>query len=155
MFMLRFLVLAALVAWLGTITFFSFVAAPAIFATLPVTTAGEVVGAMFPVYYRLGLIAGAVLICSSLALGLRAERRARWLTIAGLAGAMFVMTLYAAVWIQPRAAALRPALHAPGGPAAGEREEFDRLHGWAVSLNGGTLILGLGILGMTAGALRT
>jgi hypothetical protein len=64
------------------------------------------------------------------------------------------MTLYAAVSIQPRTAALRPALHTEGGPAAGVREEFDRLHGLAVSLNGCTLILGLGILGVAAGALR-
>jgi hypothetical protein len=155
MFMLRFLLLAALVTWLGAITFFSFVVAPVVFGALPVTAAGEVVGAMFPLYYGLGVVAGAVLICCSLALGFRAETRARWFTIAGLAGAMFVMTLYAAVSIQPRAAALRPALHAEGGAAAGVREEFDRLHGWAVGLNGCTLLLGLGILGVTAGTLRT
>jgi uncharacterized membrane protein len=50
---LKFLYLAALVVWLGEVVFFSFVAAPAAFRTLPTPEAGRVVGAIFPLYYAL------------------------------------------------------------------------------------------------------
>jgi uncharacterized membrane protein len=150
---LRVLFLAALVVWVGEIVFFSFVVAPAIFGTLPTAVAGEAVGAIFPGYYGVGLGAGAVLIGSSLVLAVRLGLPRRWLLAGGLGVLMVSLTLYAALIIQPRITVLRPQLHSD---VAGEsvRPEFDRLHRRAVQLNGLTLLLGLGLIGVTAGMVR-
>jgi uncharacterized membrane protein len=144
----------ALVVWLGTIIFFSFGVAPVVFTALPVETAGEAVGAIFPRYYGFGLSAGGVLVLSAFGLGLAADAGRRWFTIGSLGAIMFAMTLYAAIVLQPRASALRQALHAQAAPPPGTQEEFDLVHRAAVGLNVGTLILGLGVVGATAAALR-
>jgi len=153
-FLLRVSFLTALVVWLGTMVFFSFGVAPAVFSALPVETAGEAVGAIFPRYYGFGLVAGIALTLSAIGLGRGADVGRRWFTIAGIGAIMFAMTLYAAVALQPRASALRQALHADASPPIGAQEEFDRVHRAAVGLNVGTLLLGLGVLGTTAAALR-
>ncbi|HHD12024.1 MAG TPA: DUF4149 domain-containing protein [Deltaproteobacteria bacterium] len=60
----KFLYLISIVVWVGMLIFFSFVAAPAIFATLPRNTAGEVVGAIFPKYWLIGYICAIVSVIS-------------------------------------------------------------------------------------------
>jgi len=54
------LVHAALGMWLGSIVFFSFVAAPALFDELGEERAGDAVNVVFPRYYLFGLGMGAV-----------------------------------------------------------------------------------------------
>jgi len=54
------LVAGALGAWLGSIVFFSFVAAPALFAELGTDRAGEAVNVVFPRYYLFGVAMAAV-----------------------------------------------------------------------------------------------
>lgn len=54
------LVAGALGVWLGSIVFFSFVAAPALFAELGRDRAGDAVNVVFPRYYGFGLVAAAV-----------------------------------------------------------------------------------------------
>lgn len=49
------LVVAALGSWLGSIVFFSFVAAPALFSELGSDRAGDAVNVVFPRYYDFGL----------------------------------------------------------------------------------------------------
>lgn len=53
-------VVGALGVWLGSIVFFSFVAAPALFAELGEDRAGDAVNVVFPRYYGFGLVAAAV-----------------------------------------------------------------------------------------------
>ena len=48
--------LLALVCWLGSIIFFSFFAAPAVFKALERPQAGDVIGAIFPRNYGLGYV---------------------------------------------------------------------------------------------------
>ncbi len=55
-YLARVLHLLSVSIWLGTVTFFSFVVAPTIFRTLPQQQAGDVVGALLPVYYWAGHI---------------------------------------------------------------------------------------------------
>ena len=45
---LRYLLLLALVLWIGGIVFFSFIASPSVFKILPREQAGQVVGDIFP-----------------------------------------------------------------------------------------------------------
>jgi hypothetical protein len=56
------LVVGALGAWLGSIVFFSFVAAPALFAELGSDRAGEAVNVVFPRYYLFGVAMAAVVL---------------------------------------------------------------------------------------------
>ena len=53
---IRFIHLSSLVVWIGSIVFFSFIAAPCIFKALPRETAGDVVGEIFPKYWLVGYI---------------------------------------------------------------------------------------------------
>ncbi len=57
---LRFVHLLSVVIWVGSIMFFSFCAAPAIFKALPREKAGEVVGVIFPKYWLVGYLCGIV-----------------------------------------------------------------------------------------------
>jgi uncharacterized membrane protein len=149
----KWLYLAALIVWLGEIVFFSFVVAPAIFRTLPTADAGRAVGAVFPLYYRLGYVCGGALLLTTLVLMGGAVSRAWWGVNAGLAALMLGATLYAGVVIQPRASELRPQIHDPAAPPTA-KEEFDRLHRLAVQLNGAVLLCGVVVSIITARALR-
>ncbi|MDX2165874.1 MAG: DUF4149 domain-containing protein [Deltaproteobacteria bacterium] len=144
----------ALAVWLGTVAGFSFVVAPAVFGALPVQQAGELVGHIFPAYYALGYGAGAVLFGSA-ALLRRWTRPAggAWLASALIAGAALAVSLYAGLFVQPRASALRPQLHEAGAPAA-VREEFDALHASAVRLNGAVFLAQIALAGIIAAQLR-
>jgi len=149
----KWLYLAALIVWVGEVVFFSFVVAPALFRTLPTGDAGRAVGAVFPIYYRLGSICGAVLLLTSLFLLSGAAARGWWALNSTLAAIMLASTLYAGLVVQPRATELRPQIHDPAAPAAA-KEEFDRLHRVAVQLNGVVLLGGIVASIITATALR-
>ena len=164
MSLLKTLHVLALVVWVGEIVFFSFVAAPAIFGTLKAAesgldpdkgaeVAGRVVGAIFPVYYRLGYACGAILLITSLAMLSGALARNGWLLNSGLVAVMLALTLYAGLVVQPRASALRPQIHDPTA-AVTAKPEFDRLHRLAVILNGAVLLCGVGVTILTARSLK-
>src|ERR1700687_4522061 len=149
----KWLYLMALIVWLGEIIFFSFVVAPGIFRTLPTLDAGRAVGAIFPTYYRLGYMCGAVLLLTGMVLLSAAGAPVWWSVNTLLAAAMLGVTLYAGLVIQPRATELRPQIHEPSA-APTVKDEFDRLHRRAVMLNGAVLIGGLVVSVITATALR-
>ena len=56
------LVVGALGVWLGSIVFFSFVAAPALFSELDEDRAGDAVNVVFPRYYVFGVAMAAVVL---------------------------------------------------------------------------------------------
>lgn len=132
----------ALAVWLGEIVFFSFVVAPSVFRALPQDVAGQVVGVIFPRYYALGAVAGAIAMIAALALRAGTSATRPWSAAVLMLVLMLLATLYAGRVLQPRAQALRPQLReAVVDPAV--RAEFDRLHRLAVQLNGGVLLLGI------------
>lgn len=150
---LKFVYLLALVVWVGEIVFFSFVGAPSIFRTLEAPEAGRVVGAIFPIYYRIGYVCGAALLGAGAVLIGQVAQRGLWIFGTLLSAAMLAATLYAGIWIQPRAAELRPQLRDPE-QAAAARPEFDRLHSRAVQLNGAVLLGGLVLTVLAARSIR-
>lgn len=150
---IKWLYLIALIVWLGEIVFFSFVVAPAMFRTFPTADAGRAVGAVFPLYYRLGYVCGGALVLTSLFLLGGSIARGWWSVNALLAAIMLAATLYAGVVVQPRAAELRLQIHDTAAPPA-VKEEFDRLHRLAVQLNGAVLLCGIVVSIITATALR-
>jgi uncharacterized membrane protein len=141
----------ALAVWVGEIVFFSFVVAPTVFGAVPQETAGQIVGAVFPRYYLLGTVAGAIALVAALAIGRAPGATGAWTAITVMLAAMLAATLYAGRVIQPRAQTLRPQLHvAAVDPAV--RATFDALHRRAVQLNGAVLLLGIAAICVAATA---
>lgn len=138
----------ALALWVGAVVFFSLIVAPAVFTVLPPEDAGRVVGAIFPRYDGLGVVAGFVAVVAA-ALVRRASGAAAWGVVTAMLGVMLAATLYAAAAVHPRAQALRPALH-QSAVDPGVRAEFDRLHRRAVQLNGVVLLLGVAAICVAA-----
>jgi hypothetical protein len=151
--LLRLIYLLALALWVGEIVFFSFVVAPAVFRVLGIGGAGEVVGAIFPGYYALGMGAAAVAFACGLMLRAGAGTRAAWTGAVVAIGVGLAATVWAGAMVHPRAQRLRVAMHAAGeeSPAGAA---FRRAHQQAVALNGVALLAGLAGLGFTAAAVR-
>ncbi len=140
----------ALSLWVGAMVFFTFIAAPALFAGLPRDQAARAVGAIFPKYYLIGYVAGTVILVASV---LRARRPAylagytvrrapsRWPVLA--AAVMLVLTLYAGLVLLPEAQQLQaqiPTFETDQMTPA--REAFQRIHGITWALNLVVLVLG-------------
>jgi uncharacterized membrane protein len=143
---LRFLMLLALVVWVGGITFFS-VLAPNVFAVLPTRQlAGNVVNRMLPILHWMGLVSGVVFIASSMLYSRVMTGFAR--PLAGrhiLVLLMLVLTLVSQFMIVPRMASLRADMAnidtVPQNDS--RRVEFNRLHVWSSRLEQGVFVLGL------------
>ena len=148
---LEFAYLAAIAVWLGSLVFFSFVVAPTLFRTLEPQLAGDAVGAIFPLYARLGVACGALAAVSAIALARRRKEEGvggRRL-VAVILALMLVLTIYAGEAIAPRAAELRTAMNAPGldvATATARREAFMAAHRRSVAVNGAVLLLAAGLL---------
>jgi uncharacterized membrane protein len=151
--LIKWLHLLALIVWVGEIVFFSFVVAPGLFRTFDAPDAGRAVGAIFPIYYRVGYVCGVVLIATCLFFLARGSAPAWWGFAGAASAVMLAATLYAGIVLQPRASAMRPLIH---DPAAGQavKDEFGRLHRLAVILNGVVLLCGLGVSVVSATKLQ-
>ncbi len=146
----KFLYLLAIVVWVGMLVFFSFIVAPAIFATLPKSTAGEVVGAIFPRYWLIGYVCGTVSVIS-LAVIFIAERSSSYVHFIVL----FLMTglvFYTGLFPARRARDIKARL------ADTENEhlrvelerEFSRAHRESSIMNMLTIGLGLVVVFLTS-----
>jgi Domain of unknown function (DUF4149) len=151
---LRFLMLLALIVWVGGIIFFAFVEAPTLFIVLPaIRMAGDVVSASLTKLHWMGLISGLVFLACSLAYN--QLRRARMKPLAAghiLIVTMLVLTAVSQFSITPKMRDLRAQLQAVDNLPWNDsgRLEFDRLHAWSTRLEGGVLLVGLGVAALTA-----
>lgn len=153
MIVLLFIYLVAMVCWLGAVIFFSFFTAPVVFTRLPIAEAGKVVSAIFPRYYMLGYIAGAI--AFAIAIYMLAETRSArgwWLASVVPIGIALACTLYAGIVVRPSVDAIR-SVSEEQNPDPARKAEFDRLHHLSVNLNGAVLLLDLVALFATAAAL--
>jgi hypothetical protein len=149
----RFVYLFTVGAWIGLMAFLSFVVAPAAFTVLAAPQAGDLVGAIFPRYYGIGVGLGVAGFAAALFLRVRSQRRTGW-TVALLAlVAAIAATAYAGAIVHPQARRLRTALQNPAA-AAEVRDEFDHAHRTAVALNGVAMLAALASLGAAAVAFR-
>ncbi len=153
--LLEFIYLAAIAIWLGSLVFFSFVAAPTLFRALPPEMAGDGVAAIFPLYSRLGVACGALAALS--AIGLARQRQEAGVGNGRLAAVilalMIVLTIYGGEFIAPVAAERRSAMHEPGLSAeqeAGRQAAFSAIHRRSVAVNGAVLLLAVGLLAARA-----
>ncbi|MBV8208331.1 MAG: DUF4149 domain-containing protein [Acidobacteria bacterium] len=137
---LRFLMLLALVVWVGGLVFFSFVEAPALFRLVPAHLAGLVVARSLTALHWMGMAAGAVFLAS-------AAFASRGISKPALVVAMIALTAILQFGIMRRMEALRAAV--PNGDISAlaiqdpARQQFDRLHGYSTWFEGGVLLLGL------------
>ena len=147
--LINFIYLLSLVIWLGSIIFFSFIAAPGIFKTLDRDKAGELAGVIFPKYYFLGYVCAGL---SLVALFVGSEKIPIF-QLALLLG-MATCTFIAGMVIGPKAKVLKARIKNETGNGEALKRAFNSLHGWSVRLNAAVLLMGLVLLWGTAGILN-
>jgi uncharacterized protein DUF4149 len=147
---LRFLILLALIVWIGGIIFFAFVMAPTLFGVLPTTKlAGDVVNATLGKLHWMGLVSGVVFLICSLLYNWKNHLQMRPFMVSHIFVVLMVaFTMISQFGITPRMRELRssPSLM----ESSVGRAEFDDLHAWSMRLEGGVLFLGLCVVILTA-----
>ena len=156
MSIVRFLQLLSLVVWIGGIAFFAFVLAPTVFhpGILPSRQlAGQVVSRSLGILHWIGLTCGVVFLIASMldsqiATGFTPVFAARNL----LVFVMIVLTLISMFAISTRMLELRNDMVFIDNVSHDDprRVEFNRLHEWSTRLEGAVLLLGLGVIFLTA-----
>jgi hypothetical protein len=116
----------ALGAWLGTMAFFSFIGAPRAFAVFG-DDAGRYVNDVFPRYYTVGVILGAVALVSGLGRGVLVGFDRAGLAAVLSAGIAALIMAYSRWGLIPKM------------DAAGE-DAFETYHRQSVLLNGGAML---------------
>ena len=140
MSLVRFLMLLALVVWVGGIIFFAFVVAPSLFVIVPSQhVAGLVVARCLTSLHWIGMVAGVVFVLCSLVAGGRLFKN-------GLVLAMLLLTAILQFGIVRSMEQLRTAA---GGDISAlpqsdpARHRFDTLHNYSTKIEGAVLLLGL------------
>jgi len=141
--------LLALIVWIGGIIFFAFVLAPTLFSVLPTTKlAGDVVNATLTKLHWMGLVSGVVFLVCSLLYNWQKYVQLRPFALSHVfVVLMLAFTMFSQFGITPRMRELRSS---PAMMDSVSRAEFDSLHEWSTYLEGGVLLLGIGIVGLTA-----
>jgi hypothetical protein len=117
--------------WLGAIVFFSFFVAPRAFSVLGDDEAGELVNAVFPVYYSFGMVLGVVGVAAGLGRGALSEF--------GLYLGLYVATVGLSVFV----AAVSRLYLVPRIEDADESKDedaFEKYHDVSVKLNSVMLV---------------
>jgi hypothetical protein len=141
---INFIYLLSLVCWVGSIIFFSFFVAPAVFKTLEREKAGELVGIIFPRYYMVGYVCGALVLVTFLLTGVVGLKWCAW-------GIMMLGTASAGLGVNPRAKILKEKLKdAPETEKPDLEVRFKVLHSLSVKLNAAVLFAGLWLLWLTS-----
>jgi hypothetical protein len=147
---LYFLMLLALVVWLGGILFFGTVLAPTLFSTLPSRElAGTVVTRSLAALHWIGIGCGVAFLLASLAHSRMADGSARlmaWRHL--LIVAMLALTLVSQYCVSPKMQALRRDMVQIDSvaPTDARRVEFNQLHRWSTGLEQAILLMGLAVL---------
>ncbi len=145
----------SMVFWIGGLFFFSFVAAPSIFKVLSRETAGDVVGDIFPKYYMLSYVCGAVALTSSIALWFltKTQKSNAEPIIMLILVAMLGLSVYAGQVIGPKANAAKfevRSLNAETPEHNSAKLRFAKLHRQSVLVNILVFIMGIAIIIITA-----
>lgn len=154
MILLKFLHLLSLSIWVGAMVFFSLLAAPAIFKTLPRETAGDVIGEIFPKYWLLGYAACITALLTLVIMSALESTipTARMTILALMTGAVFYNGLSAAAKARGIKAEIRAAQRQE--EKDGLRGRFKKLHAISAALNMLSLALGVILIFLTAMDMR-
>ena len=151
---LRALMLLCLIVWIGGIIFFAFVLAPIVFTVLPTNElAGNVVNPSLTRLHWIGVFVAIIfLLCSLLHNRLKHAQLRVFSASHVLLAIMLALTLISQLSVIPRMQSLRSSMGVIDSvsPSDARRVEFDQLHVWSTELEGGVLLLGLGVVVLTA-----
>lgn len=151
---LRFLMLLALVVWVGGLVFFAFVMAPAVFIVVPTRQlAGSVVARTLPQLHWMGMVAGVVFLLASAFYNRITTGSPRGFSLAHIfVLLMLALTAISQFGIVPRMVVLRTAMvQIDSFPLNNPlRMQFDALHICSTRLEGAVLLLGLMVIYLTA-----
>jgi len=120
-----FIYLLNLVCWLGAMVFFIPVTQTA-FTALPKAEAGTFLAVLFPRYYLLGYICGAIAVAFAIFLCATRVPRGWWAIAAFSLIVALGLTVYAGAVVRPRVDAIRTVTEETN-PDPARRAEFDRL----------------------------
>jgi hypothetical protein len=157
MALLRYLMLLALIVWIGGVIFFAAVVTRTAFSVLPTHhLAGNVVNRSLTSLHWMGLVSGFVFLMSSLLysrLHQGSTNPFAWRHI--LICVMLALTLISQFGVSPRMSTLRASMGDMDTLSASDpaRVEFNSLHGWSTCLESGVLLLGLVVVYLTIAAL--
>ena len=160
MVLMRFLMLLALVVWLGGIIFFAFVVAPTVFSPGLLPTrhlAGEIISRSLGILHWMGIVSGIVfLVTSAIYNWMTAGRTNPFAGRHILIALMLILTIVSQSAISPKMHSLRAQAGVMDNVPQESpiRTEFDRLHVWSEKFEEGVFFLGLAALFMTAKALH-
>ncbi|HEY5973513.1 MAG TPA: DUF4149 domain-containing protein [Geobacteraceae bacterium] len=129
---IAFIYRLAIACWLGGVAIFTFVLTPILFKTQTRDLAGQIVGVLFPGYFRWGLACGGIAVACLLVL--RGKNFTPALVILLV---MLTLTSFQAFVIEPRAAALKREIPSFETTAKDHplRRQFSRLHGISAACN--------------------
>lgn len=134
----------ALALWAGGMSLFTFVVTPAIFKSRGRDAAGEIVGTLFPHYFRYCLAAIGIALVARIASGVAfaSVRQAAGTALIVLA---LSLTGYHAFVLSPRIAAVKAQIASFESVSTEHpaRREFSRLHGISMGINLAVLAAGV------------
>jgi len=158
--LIKWIHLNAIIVWVGSIVFFSFFAAPAVFKTLSKEQAGDVISVMISKYYWVGLIAGSTALISSLVLTFAAGSgqalSAVDLVKTGLLVFMLGLSIYAGFIQHPKVQQTKVIMRQNAGTPIGDaaKEKFGKQHRLSMICNVLTLLGGIGVTIVLASKLK-
>ncbi len=137
-----FLYRLAISCWIGGASLFTFVLTPIIFKSYNRDMAGGIVGALFPGYFKWGLICGVIALAAIFMPSTVKHKTVAAVIIAG----MLAITSVQAFVIEPRAAALKKEIPSFETTSKDDplRVRFRKLHG--VSAVSNLAVIGGGIV---------
>ena len=147
---LRFIQVFALGTWVGSIFYFSAAVAPGAFRVLSnQDQAGALVQFTLGRLHTLGVVAALLYFFASIGLSQSFKGLVRPAAIGVVL--MLLLTIASRNFVMPRMRELRAEMGSVVATPASDplREEFDRLHGISVKLEGAVLLIGFGALFLT------
>ncbi len=144
----KYIHLLTLVIWIGSVIFFSFVAAPSIFKNFDRKMAGDIVGTIFPKYFMLNGISGIAALLTLSWIGFVDGFAGNVKTGIYILLVMICVAGYSGIYNGPKARGIKAEIRQTEDPAKVEvlRKSFGKLHGISMALNIFNLILGLVLL---------
>jgi uncharacterized membrane protein len=157
---LRFLMVLALVVWVGGIIFLAFVLAPTVFTSGLLTTrqmAGSIIGRSLDLLHDMAIVSGFVFLIASMVYYRMTVGNSRPLALRHLLIVLMLgLTMISQFAISPKMHALRERAGVIDNLALNDsvRAEFDRLHVWSEDFESAVLLLGLIAIFRTAQELK-
>ena len=128
--------------WIGAIVFQSAVVAPSVFVDLDEAAARSFLRTLFPRFFRLGLVCGALMLAALLGLGVFAGWTATTIALASVTSVMIILEAISLMLV--------PHINAARDAGEAGDAKFARLHRTSVVLTVVILLLGIAFLAIVA-----